>query len=152
MAELTQETITTVKSTYPVLKEHGVAITTRLYERLFAEHPDVAQMFAAAAPGQPERLANAVLAYCQNIDRLDALGPTVERIAAKHVGAGVEPAQYAIVGDILLGSMVEVLGGLDTAIIDAWSQAYSFLADVFINAEAELGQRLAAQVPGTPAT
>lgn len=36
---LSEKTKEVVKSTYPVLQEHGVAITTRMYERLFDEHP-----------------------------------------------------------------------------------------------------------------
>ncbi len=135
---LTEETISIVESTIPVLKEHGLAITTRFYERLFEEHPEVEPMFAAASPGQAERLAGAVLAYARNIRDLDALAPAVERIAAKHVGAGVQPLHYDVVGTVLLGSMVDVLGELDIAVLDAWGAAYGALADVFIGAEAAL--------------
>ena len=45
MSALTEETMATVESTAPILQEHGLAITTRFYERLFAEYPDVEPMF-----------------------------------------------------------------------------------------------------------
>ena len=89
--ELTTETKAIVGSTAPILAEHGVAITSRMYERLFASHPEVAPMFEGAPDGQPERLASAVLAYAENIDQIEVLVPTVQAIAAKHVSTGVKP-------------------------------------------------------------
>lgn len=136
ITQLTAEEIEIVKSTQPALETHGLAITTRMYERLFAEHPEVAEMFTT--PGQQERLADAVLAYCENIDNLEALLPVVNNIAKKHVKAGVVAEQYDVVGGHLLGAMVDVLGELDVTIIDAWGSAYNVLADVFISLEAEL--------------
>jgi len=137
-APLSESTMSVVESTAPILKEHGVAITSRFYDRLFREYPEVKPMFATATPGQAERLAAAVLAYASNIRNLDALGPAVERIATKHVGAGVLPAHYDIVGTLLLGSMVEVLGEIDVEVLDAWGEAYTFLADIFIATEATM--------------
>lgn len=135
---LSAQTKEIVGATKPVLEEHGLAITTRMYERLFSEHPEVEHLFSGAAPGQAERLAGAVLAYAENIDNVDALVPVVRDIGAKHVAAGVEPAHYAVVGEALLGAMVDVLGELDSAVLDAWGEAYGFLADIFIGVEAEL--------------
>jgi len=137
MSALTEEIMATVESTAPILQEHGLAITTRFYDRLFAEYPDVQPMFSGDGL-QPERLAGAVLAYAKNIRNLDALGPAVEKIAAAHVEAGVQAPHYAIVGELLLGSMVEVLGEIDQVVLDAWGEAYGFLADIFIQTEAAL--------------
>lgn len=141
MADSTTPTLSTetkqiVSATKPVLEEHGLAITTRMYERLFTEHPEVEAMFSGAAPGQPERLAGAVLAYAENIEQVESLVPVVEQIAGKHVAAGVEPAHYDIVGGALLGAMVDVLGELDPSVLDAWGQAYGYLANIFIEVEA----------------
>lgn len=137
-AGLSAETKAVVTATAPVLEEHGLAITMRLYERLFAEHPETEAMFSGSAPGQAERLAGAVLAYAQNIEQVEALLPTVQQIAEKHVAAGVQAEHYGIVGTTLLASMVDVLGELDPTVIDAWGEAYGFLADVFISVETEL--------------
>ena len=134
---LSAETKEIVKATKPTLEQHGLAITSRLYERLFTEHPETEQLFAGSSPGQAARLADAVLAYADNIDNIEALVPVVEQIAAKHVAAGVQPAHYDIVGTALLRSMVDVLGELDIAVIEAWSEAYGVLSSVFISTEAE---------------
>ena len=40
-----QTTISIVKSTVPVLKQHGQAITTRFYEMLFEQYPSLKNVF-----------------------------------------------------------------------------------------------------------
>ncbi len=135
---LSDETKAIVKSTHPVVQEHGLAITTRMYEKLFTEYPDTKAFFADTTPGQEQRLANAVIAYAANIDKIETLVPVVQGIAAKHVAAGVQAEHYPIVGEMLLGAMTDVLGELDASIVDAWAAAYGYLADIFISTEAEL--------------
>lgn len=135
---LSAETIAVVKATRPVLADHGLAIAQRLYERLFEEYPVVETLFSGAAPGQAERLAGAILGYCDSIEDLDPLVPVVQAIGVKHVAAGVAADHYVIVGDTLLAAMVDVLGELDTAVIDAWAEAYNYLAAIFIEVEAAL--------------
>lgn len=136
---ISERTKEIVKATTPVLQAKGVEITTRMYERLFSEHPETKAFFANTKDGQAERLANAVLAYAQNIDKLEALGPSVAAIAKKHVAVNVRPEHYPIVGTVLLAAMQDVLGeAMNAEIIDAWKEAYFFLADIFIDKEQEL--------------
>ncbi len=136
--ELSDAAKTNVAATVPILKEHGVAITRRMYERLFENHPSVVSLFDNAPDDQAERLANAVLAYAENIDNVAVLLPVVNSIAEKHVGAGVDPALYETVGGELLGAMVDVLGELPSEVVSAWAEAYGYLADLFIEIETEL--------------
>ncbi|MEO0928725.1 MAG: flavohemoprotein, partial [Cyanobacteria bacterium J06643_13] len=80
---ISRQTIDTVKSTAPVIKEHGKAITSRMYEIMFAIHPEVKSQFdlSAQANGtQPAKLANAVYAYATHIDDLGALKSAVDKI------------------------------------------------------------------------
>jgi len=42
---MTQETKAIIKSTAPVLKEHGEAITQAMYINLFAAHPEAKELF-----------------------------------------------------------------------------------------------------------
>ena len=41
---LNQKTIDIIKSTVPVLREHGVEITTTFYKRMFENNPEVKSM------------------------------------------------------------------------------------------------------------
>ncbi|GGF17658.1 flavohemoprotein [Halobacillus andaensis] len=139
--QLSEKTIQTVKSTVPVLAEHGEAITTHFYQRMFADHPELKNIFNMTnqkAGRQPRALANAVYAAAQHIDNLEAILPTVDQIAEKHRSLNVKPEHYPIVGEYLLVAIKEVLGDAATDdIIEAWGEAYGAIADVFIQVEQE---------------
>jgi len=130
-----------VKATAPAIEQHGVAITTAMYARLF-RNPEVAAMFDRAAQEsgeQPRRLAAAILAYARNIDKLQNLGAAVQRMVARHVETGVKPEHYPLVAEALLPAIRDVLGA-DIAtdeVLAAWGEAYWMLADILISAEAQ---------------
>ena len=135
---MSAETKAIVKSTAPALQQHGLAITTRMYERLFID-PDVKAMFDQAAQEsgeQPRRLAGAILAYAQNIDKLEASTAPVMRMAARHVETGVKAEHYPLVANALLPAIRDVLGDAATdEVLGAWGEAYWALADILIAKE-----------------
>ena len=138
---LSPEVIQIVKSTAPALQQHGVAITTRMYERVFVD-PEIKKLFDQAAQEsgeQPKRLAAAILAFAQNVDKLPVLEAAIERMAERHVETGVQPEHYPAVAEALLPAIRDVLGDVATdEVLDAWGQAYWFLADVLIGREKTL--------------
>jgi hemoglobin-like flavoprotein len=130
-----------VKATAPAIEEHGVAITTAMYDRLF-QNPEIEAMFDRAAQQsgeQPRRLAGAILAYARNIDKLQNLGSAVQRMVARHVETGVKPEHYPHVAAALLPAIREVLGEevATDEVLAAWGEAYWMLADILIAAEAQ---------------
>lgn len=127
-----------IKSTAPVIKEHGEAITTAMYVRLFKAHPEAKELFKDAQPDQYKKLANAVYAYAANIDNLGALTKGIETMVSVHVKTKVQPMHYPWVGEAILGAIKEVLGDAATEeILTAWGEAFFFLADVLIAKEKE---------------
>lgn len=142
MAEaLTADEMELIKATAPVLREHGLAITTRMYERLF-EDPEMKAIFPVAGQEsgeQPKRLAMAILAYAENIDHLERLGGPVDRMAHRHVECGVKAEHYPVVATALLAAIKDILGDAAThAIIAAWGKAYWVLAEILIGEEAKI--------------
>jgi len=138
---LTPETIAIVKATAPALEKHGVEITRAMYRRLF-ENAEIKAMFDMAAQEsgeQPQRLAAAIVGYAKHIDKLDALGGAVERMAQRHVETHVKPEHYPYVAEALLPAIREILGEAATdEVLAAWGEAYWFLADVLMGREAQL--------------
>ena len=144
---LSDATIHLVKATVPALQEHGLAITKRMYDRLFRDDA-IRDLFNQSHHGQtgsqPKALAAAVLAYAQNIDNLGALAPAVERIAQKHVALNILPEHYTAAAEALLGAIKDVLGDAATdEILAAWGDAYWFLAQVLIGRETAIYTSLA---------
>ena len=98
---LSQETINIIKSTVPVLEEHGKTITTVFYKNMFEAHPELLNIFNHANQSQGRQqtaLANTVYAAAANIDNLGAILPAVVQIAHKHKSLGITEDQYPIVG------------------------------------------------------
>lgn len=147
MSSLSSETIAIVKATGPALQQHGVAITTRMYERLFT-NTAIREMFDAAAQEsgeQPRRLAAAILGYAQNIDKLQNLDGAVARMVQRHVETGVQPEHYPHVAEALLPAIRDVLGEAATdEVLGAWGEAYWFLAHLLIGEEAKVYRDMAA--------
>lgn len=141
-APIAPSQIAIVKSTAPLLKEHGVEITSLFYKNMLQAHPELHNIFSRTGMttgAQPRALAAAVFAYASYVDDLGKLSAAVERIAHKHVSLGIEPDQYAIVGKYLIEAVAAVLGDAVTAeVADAWTAAYGALADIFINRERQL--------------
>ena len=136
---LSTEQVQIIRSTVPVLKEHGNAITTHFYDTLLSEKPALNNVFNQANQAnnhQASALAGALCAYASHIDDLGALSPAVEKICQKHASLYIQPEHYAVVGEYLLRAMGEVLGSaLTEEILDAWGTAYWQLANIMIKKE-----------------
>ncbi len=148
---LGDRTIELVKKTVPALEAGGTAITDRMYQILF-RNPQIRDLFnqshQAGSGSQSKALTAAIIAYARNIDNLSALASRIERINQKHVGLNILPEHYHFVAEALLGAIKDVLGNSATPqILDAWGEAYWFLADLLIAREAIIYSRLAA-APG----
>ena len=136
---MNENTKAIIKATAPVLKEKGEEITTAMYKILFERNPELKELFKDAQPDQYKKLAQAVYAYAANIDNLGALGKGIETIAQAHVKTKIKPEHYPLVGKALLSAIEEVLGeAASSDIMNAWKEAYFFLADVLIKREEQL--------------
>ncbi len=136
---LTEERKRIVKSTAPILKEKAEAITTRMYEIMFANYADVKELFKNSPNNQNQILARSIVAYAENIDNLGVLGDAVERISKHHVATNIKPEHYPWVIESLLQAMTDVLGdAITTEVKEAWFAAYWVLANILINREQEL--------------
>lgn len=141
-AVLTPEQTAIVKSTVPVLAQHGETITTKFYHDMISANPSLKNIFNnthQATGHQARALAGALYAYAANLDDLGKLSPAIELICHKHVSLNVKAEHYAIVGEFLLKTMKSVLGDAATEeLLDAWGAAYWQLANIMIQKEAQM--------------
>jgi len=148
---LSRVTISTLKACAPLLGNHKKALGQNFYNRLFRENPGLRNQFNMSnqrTNAQGSSLANAVVAFCGNCDQLEVLGPTVAKVANRHVSLEVTPDQYNVVGGTLLASLEDVLGKdvFNAEVKEAVAEGYFFLADIFKEEEAKLiADRISAQ-------
>lgn len=139
---LSEHQTAVIKETAPLLDEHGEAVARHMYNRMFENDPEVKAYFNPAhqiSGRQQKALSSAVCAYAQHIDNPAAITDAIELIAQKHTSLGIKPEHYPIVGRNLLAAIREVLGDAATDdVMDAWAEAYSQLADIFIARERQI--------------
>lgn len=141
-----------ISATVPILKEHGVTLTTHFYKRMFEHHPELKNMFNMGNQKngkQQQALAMAILAYAEHIANPGVLLPALHQIGHKHVSLEIRPEHYPIVGNHLIAAIKEVLGsGATEDILDAWEAAYYQLAELMIGVEKKMYGKLTSEVGG----
>ena len=144
---LSDQSLSVVQATAPVVAAHADEITAHFYPRMFAAHPELLRVFNQgnqATGEQSKALAGSVVAYAVQLIDPDApsFDHVMRRIAYKHVSLGIRPEQYTIVGENLLASVGEVLGDAVTPeIAAAWSEVYWLFALQLVAEEARLYQQ-----------
>ncbi|KAG5354773.1 Flavohemoprotein [Yarrowia sp. B02] len=137
-----------IKDSAPFLADNGTDFAASMYKYMFATYPEVIRFFNQSdqkSLAQPKILAHALVAYASNIDNLGVLSDFVEQIVVKHVGLQIQPEQYPIVAASIVHTLKEMLGEAATPeFIDAWTVAYTQLANILIDAEKKLYAKQAA--------
>ena len=149
---LSAKTIEIVKATAPVVGEHALEITQTFYPILFADFPETKAMFNQShqkSSAQPRALADAIVAYALNIDKLENLGGAVEAMSERHASLNIRPEHYPMVGQSLIKAIGIVLkDSITDEIAEAWTEAYFFLADLLTSVEKGKYQKTKDKVGG----
>jgi len=139
---LSQQTKDLVKVTTPLFKQHGEAIAIKMYKLLFKNYPQVKPLFVKAPPNQAQILARTMITYCENIDNLSVLDGVFDTISRRHFSNKVQPEHFPMVGDSLLKAMKAVLKeSVTDEILEAWQEAYEFLAKLLIERQQQWVKR-----------
>jgi len=145
---LTEQHIHIIKSTIPLLENAGPTLTKHFYQRMFSHEPELQDIFNMSNQQngrQQVALFEAIAAYAKNIENVAVLQSAVERIAQKHTSLNIQPEHYEIVGHHLIETLRELAGDVFTTEVEqAWTKAYQFLSQIFIDRESELYQQRAA--------
>merc|ERR1719277_2508284 len=115
-----KETVDTIVAIAGVVAPQALNITKEFYGKILAENPGLLAYFNPAhnvpvSIHQPTALAQSIVAYASNIQDLSPLlvpGGPVAAICHRHCALGIFPAQYGVVHENLMQSVVDVLGPL----------------------------------------
>jgi nitric oxide dioxygenase len=131
---MSDETISVIKATAPVVAPLAHKITELFYPILFRDYPIALDFFNKANQKkglQSAALGDAVIGFASNIDNLGAITGVVTSIQQRHCALGITPDLYAAVHASLMKAIVEVLGDAVTPEIgEAWSNAVLALAEI----------------------
>lgn len=136
--EISKKNMNIIKNSASLVTRNAPKITTKMYEILFSEYPQVKPLFADAPADQHMKLADTLSAYAVNIDRLHIFKPALMVIAKRHIETDIKAGHYPMVKYSLMKAMRDTLKHADDDLFNAWENAYDYLADVLISMEKEL--------------
>jgi nitric oxide dioxygenase len=115
------------------IKEAAAAL---FYEKLFALDGSLKPLFRETdMKKQGAKLMAALGFVTHGLSRAETILPTVQDLARRHVGYGVEEHHYETVGQALIETLETGLGEAFTSEVRlAWTAAYGLLAGVMIAA------------------
>lgn len=135
---LTDSEIAAIRDSFRAIAADPDAAGAEFYARLFAAAPGLRPMFGDDIPAQGRKLMAVLGAVVAHIARLDALMPTVRSLAERHVGYGVVPGHYALVGEVLDATLAARIGpAYGAAVRAAWLKAYGAISAAMIGFAAE---------------
>jgi nitric oxide dioxygenase len=105
------------------------------YGRLFETAPEPRALFRGDMRVQGQKLMTAIATVVNGLGQIEAIAPAVRDLAKRHVGYGVRPEHYALVGSALLWTLEQGLADDFTPELRAaWAEAYGALSEMMIAA------------------
>jgi hemoglobin-like flavoprotein len=128
------EQIKLVKKTWKILMGiNPVIIGDAFYSKLFADHPTLRKLFPLDMNQQYVKLVDMLSSIIMNLDHPNIDSADITAMSKRHIGYGVKPEHYAMVGTALIWTLKKGLGtDWNQETEDAWTNCYKSLADVMI--------------------
>mmetsp|Transcript_136125 Transcript_136125/g.236585 ORF Transcript_136125/g.236585 Transcript_136125/m.236585 type:complete len:186 (+) Transcript_136125:60-617(+) len=145
-AALTEKDIVLVEQTWLRIGNLDVEhLGVKLFKNIFQAAPQALQLFSfkdeAALYESPKLKRHAtkvvmiVNTAVSKLRDLDALVPVLKALALKHIGYGVLPAHYDVVGEALIKTLADGLGKDFTIDVKrAWQAVWTFISQTMIGA------------------
>ena len=99
------------------------------YSRLFVLKPRLKRLFTGDIITQRRKLIDMLRMVVRSVDQWGVIAPRLQQLGQRHVQYGVQPEDYAIVGQALIWMLEECLGkDFDAATKAAWLAFYDQIA------------------------
>ena len=136
---MTPEEIYLVQSSWEKVFPISEQAAQMFYGRLFDLAPELKSLFKSDMHEQGRHLMHMIDAAVNGLEQFDQLVPTLRELGKRHVGYGVQEADYDVVGSALLWTLEQGLGKTFThEVKQAWITAYTALAGTMKSGAAEV--------------
>ena len=126
---MTPKQIELVQTSYKKVVPIAATAADLFYDRLFEVTPDLRKLFPQDLAEQKSKLMTMLTTAVTNLHQLYTVLPAVQELGRRHVGYGVKPEHYALVGGALLWTLDKGLGPDFTPEVKAaWTETYTPLA------------------------
>jgi hemoglobin-like flavoprotein len=132
---MTPQQIAQIRASFAKVAQIGDQAAALFYARLFETAPEVRALFTGDMEAQGRKLMAAIATVVDGLDDIGAIAPAIGDLAKRHVGYGVRPEHYALVGAALSWTLEQGLGeDFTPAVRAAWASAYGALSQIMIAA------------------
>ena len=130
---MTPDQIKAIQESFSKVAPISERAAAMFYGRLFEIAPSVKPLFKGDMTEQGRKLMATLAVVVNGLTNLETILPAASALAKRHVGYGVKPIHYPIVGEALLWTLERGLGADWTPELEiAWGDAYGVLSDYMI--------------------
>jgi len=134
---MTPEQVQIIKLTFAQVMSHKDQVGRMFYDRLFAVAPETRPLFKGGIEAQSRKLMETLALAISMLRDMPRLVSTLEALAQRHVGYGVQDEHYDKVGEVLLWTLEQGLGAAFTPEASAaWTELYGAVAQIMRKAAA----------------
>lgn len=122
-----------LRESMAMAQPHAEELGTVFYSHLFAQRPELRELFPAGMEIQRSRLVGALIHIVGNVDNSAELVPYLKALGRDHRKFGVITRHYATLGGALIRAFRDVLGNEWTKRHEqAWIEAYDAVAMIMV--------------------
>ena len=114
------------------------SIAELCYGRFFTLAPDARGLFPRNMERQQLKLMDMIAALVGALDQRELFQSLIAHSGRQHAGIGVQPSQYAALGEALISSLEQRFGASFTPELrEAWEALYATVQDAMLRAGAQ---------------
>jgi hemoglobin-like flavoprotein len=123
-----------LEQSFEVIKQNNAQFSEQFYANLFIDSPEVKPLFANTnMKEQGDHLYKSLALVIANLRKGDFVGTTLKGLGTRHVGYGILPKHYPMVGSALLKTFAAIIGtGWTTEVKQAWVDAYGAVTQLML--------------------
>jgi|SRR3954470_22382112 hemoglobin-like flavoprotein len=130
---MTPDQIALVQQSFQKVAPNALGAAALFYNRLFETAPQLKALFRGDMTEQHKKLMATLAVVVNGLDKIETVLPAAGMLARRHVGYGVTPEHYTVVGSALLWTLERGLGpDWNEDVADAWMEAYVTLSSFMI--------------------
>jgi hemoglobin-like flavoprotein len=129
------ELVQRLRSSYELIRAHDMRLAETFYAKLFAVAPHLRSMFKSDLTTQAKKLTASLDAIVAGLADPSANAEMLAALGRRHAAYGAKPEHYAVVIDLLVESMRELLSDTpDAKTLEEWRVALRLIADQMLAA------------------
>jgi len=131
---MTPDQIKAIQESFAKVAPISEQAAAMFYGRPFEIAPSIKPLFKGDMTEQGRKLMATLAVVVNGLTNLETILPAASALAKRHVGYGVKPIHYPIVGEALLWTLERGLGADWTPeLATAWGDAYGVLSDYMVS-------------------